>query len=821
MSNFGSFTGSNSNIFDSGDASCSKGSNKGSNNGFSNGSNNGLDSGLNSSSSNFINSMLNDNPVMSDSNLFTNRSTVGPPGSSVFGANSSSGSLFAGLDKMNPAPQTTAPSFYQTDTAQGGPDSFRPQNSTFDSFGASPIEDIEETMLPNAPIVRGGVETMIAQGRAVKFVLNPAVSDGSLWISDRGEIKRLDDAVPKAYDEERKIYIVEVPGVSFSDKYCQFVIDSYKLMCECTGVTRGSVANGKDSSTATRNPDVIVQKYTDLFINLMETFLENGQADLPEAVQVADSLNIVKCLNATRFTPDSRHNISDQFMEWVNTVDGGWPIDSTEEIMLYSAPLEHPSFWNRMVSLVCRGELEVAASSLEAVINGPLHEDMRVHINYTIQLCRSYPVGAPVLDFRTWKGQCNEVHRSLQSVDDTMNAQGLSRVLNVLRGDKESLLELDEPWFVILGDFLKYHDPSRTRLNEYYNMVIKAHPIDVTITWEKGCSEVLKGNYLTVIRDIESLDRCTAVTVTELCRQRRLLDIYTVDIGQSEKPITWLTLSHAQNCLANTKLIRIGVEMLENISHEHREARRIIQEFLPRYDFTDNEDMEWALRVCSRMNLNTTSLRLHRIAAVKYVQNQCFLEAFIEFDRAKDLDGMRVFSWKLFEESLVNVAARGDPLTLAAVGKDNTINIPHAVRECLSPFAVLVEYFNFLQDGLFAEAASNIVALVQFPYIPVKYYGLLVVSALPLLSRSRPRVLKTSDLIALINALDKLGKNVGDELAESGKALIQYSLSLATSQMEPWDWRQTFQRFDTCEQIVRRIRIDIAREISRSYLDGE
>lgn len=703
------------------------------------------------------------------------------------------------------------------------PDKINTKPMVDNSVDISSDESVDEVIIPYAPISAGGMPDLISQGRSVKFLYNPAYAQGSLWISSREkDTKSSIESLPKLYEEEKKIYTFGVPGIFFSEQYCGFVEDSYKLMCEYTGVTRGVHSN---NVMALKAPDSTVQKYTNSFINLIETFIE-CHPDVLEAGQLADSLNIVKCLNATRFTPDSKPNISEQLMEWVNTVDEGWSTDSTKEIMLLESPIDHPAFWDRMVNVVCRGQLDVAAISLEAVVDGKLHEDLKVHLLYSIQLCRTYPVQSNSSDFRAWKGQCNDVYKSLQDVvDDTLHTQGLSRMLDVMRGNKDALIALEEPWFIVLADMIKFHDPVRSRLKEYYDAIIATHPIDVTTTWEKACSEVFKGNYLTIIRDIESLDRCTAVTVTELCRQRRLLDIYTVDINQSEKPLLWLTLSHAQNCLENARLIKIGVEILENISDRIPEAQRTIEEFLPRYDFKDSKDLDWAVEICRRLNLNETILALHRISAMKYIQEQCFLEALIEFDRAKDFDAMRKFSWALFEDCLLNVTVRGDPLTLEAVSDGSSSDIPYSVRECLAPFAVLVEYLNFLKENKFSEAAKSIVALVEFPYIPSQYYGLLVVSVLPMLSRSRSRVFNTSDLVALISALDKLGNNVLDSTVSkvegSGKSLIEYSLSLACSQMEPWDWRQLFQRADSSDSIIQRVRIDIAREISRSYLDGE
>ncbi|KAA8916655.1 hypothetical protein TRICI_001181 [Trichomonascus ciferrii] len=665
------------------------------------------------------------------------------------------------------------------------------------------VDDSRTFHLDGAPIPSGGVKTWSESNRTLFFKTNPVSIDGITWVCSKEWTKG-----DRAFDVEKQLFPTEVPGYPATEEYKQLVVDSYGVMTE--------FVRTQDQMPHTREWEEMTKEYIDKYVNLLTQYTNNTIDE-----NLLDALSIGLCFNVVCFTPSFIHDISKPFLEWVNTVDPGWPVEDTREVIQTNPPTEHPSFWNYIHHLTIRGLSETAASVLKSAYGSHLDTDVAECFDYAIQLFRSYPeADGTKYSFRQWRESCLAAKLKASEISTIEWRIEVQKMFEIMSGDVDAILSTAATWYEAVGAMLKYREPKRSRLFEYYEQTTALLPPDYTVAWEAGCASVLAGNYLQAIQKVESLDLCTAATLTQFCKQRGLLDRY-VEISKQQQGqqgiAEWLLLQHAQQCLSTKELMGIGVELLRDIGTY--QAIQIIGEALPRLIGTDVDEIEWAVGVAAELGLEETERSINKATARMFLSRQAHLDAFVAFERAGDVTGLSVHCWKLFEECLTTQHMPIDDITALAISENNDLEISPLIRECISPCAVLAGFIQNIQSATPSSAAKYITALLQFPYLPSKYIGILIAMTIPLLSRDRPRIFKVPDLISIMTAVDSWENGDKDEF-NSGMALLEHSLAIAPSGTSPYDWRSQFQVGVAGQRVIQTARIRLAKEMSRAYLEG-
>lgn len=676
------------------------------------------------------------------------------------------------------------------------------------------IDDAEEQItvhLDNAPIAEGGVENWNKANRTLFFRSNPVSIDGVTWVSTKGW-----SSSEHAFDQEKRIYPTATPGVPQSDDFKQLIIESYGVLNEYISTQDQLPHHSKDWEEVT-------QEYLQNYLNLLKQYTNSTMDD-----NVLDALSICMCFDTVLFTP-SYKDITKPFMEWVNSVDPGWPVEDTREVIQTNPPTDHPSFWNYIHYLTIRGLSEAAASALKAASGPHLSSDVQECFDYAIQLFRSYPESdGTKYSFRQWRESCLDAKLKASEIAAVEWRLEVGKMFEIMSGDVDTVLNSAVSWYEAVGAMLKYRDPKRSRIFEYYQQAIASLPPDHTITWESGCAAVLGENYLQAIQKVESLDLSVAAILTQFCKYKGLLDRY-VEFGNNHTKISqqpqqkqgiaeWLLMQHAQECLTIKELIGIGIEILRGIGTQ--QAIQIIGEVLPRLVGSSVDEIEWAVGIAAELGLEETERSINRATAQMFLANQAHLDAFVAFERAGDITGLSVHCWKLFEESLTTQEMPTDEITALAISENHDLELSPLIRECISPCAVLAGLIRNIQGVYPSNAAKYVVALLQFPYLPGKYIGILIAMTIPLLSREKPRIFKAADLISIMTAVDSWENGSKEELA-AGMGLLEHSLAIAPSTtISAYDWRAQFQVGLSGEKIIQVARTRLAKEMSRAYLEG-
>jgi nuclear pore complex protein Nup85 len=665
------------------------------------------------------------------------------------------------------------------------------------------VDESSTFHLEGAPIPSGGVETWSESNRTLFFKTNPVSIDGITWVCSK-EWKKGDHV----FEVEKQVFPTQVPGYPATEEYKQLVVDSYGVMTE--------FVRTQDQMPHTREWEEMTKEYIDKYVNLLTHYTNNTTDE-----NLLDALSVGLCFNVICFTPSFIHDITKPFLEWVNTVDPGWPLEDTKEVIQTNPPTEHPSFWNYIHHLTIRGLGETAASVLKSAYGNHLDTDVAECFDYAIQLFRSYPESdGTKYSFRQWRESCLTAKLKASEISTIEWRLEVQKMFEIMSGDVDAILSTSTTWYEAVGAMLKYREPKRSRLLEYYEQTTAALPPDYTVAWEAGCASILAGNYLQAIQKVESLDLCTAATLTQFCKQRGLLDRY-VEISKQQQGqqgiAEWLLLQHAQQCLSTKDLTGIGVELLRDIGTY--QAIQIIGEALPRLIGTDIDEIEWAVGVAAELGLEDTERSINKATARMFLSRQAHLDAFVAFERAGDVTGLSVHCWKLFEECLTTQHMPIDDITALAISENNDLELSPLIRECISPCAVLAGFIKNIQSATPSSAAKYIIALLQFPYLPPKYIGILIAMTIPLLSRDKPRIFRVPDLISIMTAVDSWENGDKDQF-NSGMALLEHSLAIAPSGTSPYDWRSQFQVGVVGQRVVQTARIRLAKEMSRAYLEG-
>lgn len=647
--------------------------------------------------------------------------------------------------------------------------------------------------MPEAPIKEGLLEQFLSNNRTIAFKLNPAANEGIAWIAPQDLRKKNEFPVQK---EETKIYPTFIPGYNYTAEYRNFIIDSFNSLQEILKVSFNRTMDMRFSPA--------IAQIVDSYVDSINTIGSNHQ-------KLADANNIIRCFHAVCFQADNRNKIARPFMNWVNFANVNPATEILPEVMTSPKPLSHPMFWQCMCGLALRNLLDLATQSFQMVLPQVTDGQASLCIQNIINLLQTYNSDSEPHMFRAWKDAVLQADQNASYITDLELRHNISTFFRILSGDKDTILGLSTSWFEAIAAFFCYIDPTRLRLEEYYETAVDQLPIDITVAWEEGCSAVMTGQLFLAIEKIESLDPFAATVICESCEAKGLMDNY-VDNSFTDVR-NWLLINFAKLCIADPELPGVGIDLLQLI--QTQEAREIFAEFIPRVDFKSPEDANMAIHAAHAFALPETARVLNKITAKKMEAQGSYVEALMHYETSKDTKALVHVAWKLFEEVLISGVLPENLILMDAVNNSLDFDISPTVRNALAPYAVLAKTIDFLNDNASAQAARHVAALFKFPYMPVKYLGLLFLLAGRLLDRSRPRVFNTPELVLMMSALDKWEDSANDKQRKIGLELVEECV-LGTDE-EAWE---KLKKEIHSGLMFTEFRVKLAKEVSRAFMEG-
>ncbi|CCH43625.1 Nucleoporin [Wickerhamomyces ciferrii] len=724
-----------------------------------------------------------------------------------------------------------------------------------------PVSGVLLERFPEAPIPNDEVENWRNTSRILKYKLNPNGINGVGFISQ----DPTSDKEIKVFPQETKLYPISIPQSDDSDAYTEYISSLYSIY-EALGDERYySVATiGLIKKNAQHEQAEVLNNAFSLTIQELELYIEHKQAQQDSDASIfelEECLYILNALKAVFFANDQ--DVPQLLSHWINRADPQPSIELNEAVMKSEKPYQHPYFWKFINQLVLRGLYSNAAEALKHSEYKELNSiDLNLFNLFTDaeNLLSNYPIQSTPEVFKEWKKAANTAssNASIRNKVSENNElyKGIKTLLSIISGNKSIIFETSETWYESLVALIYYHIPSISLLSEYFTESLQHHQPDRTVVWEVASVDIFEGNFIQVLRSLSSFNSATAAYTSALLEAKGLLKGYSLDEDENGKIIgqnslldqedlfstrnvsEFLLHGHALDCLSIEKLIPVGIGLLA--LSRNPTARSVIAEYLPKYNFKTNDDIEWALTICASLKLPTIAHVLFRTAAQRALNLGLVLEALTLFARAGDIEYVKHHTWFIFEKSLI-LGKPIDDLIINAVIDDSIIiedidpeslKLSPILRQLLSPYAILYQFWKFKESGSLKQAITRLISLLKFPHLPPNLFGLLISQFLPfIIFLTPPKILTKQELLSVVKILDQFDNNFinkkhgNSKILEQANKLYKISIDEDKLQSKPDNyWVKQLKESEITpptdfQNLLILVRRNIAVEIGRSFLE--
>ncbi|AMD20600.1 HDL144Cp [Eremothecium sinecaudum] len=658
-------------------------------------------------------------------------------------------------------------------------------------FAVDGVSESEEELpcgidkVSNAPVYPFSNSSNVPKEKNLHFVFGPIVSKSVAFNKERGI---------------NELFPMHIPYFENSIEYTQYVsklFEIYKSLGQDRQFNIPAIGLIKHSYTLEHNQTVNLA--VEAMVSELEFFIESLKFSHrhQRLIDLEECLTILNCLKTIQFTldseeADSRMKMINSLINWVNRCDGE-PSDSVIAAILDSdsktPTRDNIFYWKVLCQLILRGLFEQAVATIKKAELLSYLENI-CPTTYTmvqdmINLLQSYPRESDSM-FREWKelvlNLYNDWTQSVLEIPSSLKSS-LEDVLLLMSGNKTKILYYSKTWYESYCGLMLYYIPSLQLSEEYLQLAIKEHPLDVTNSWEQACADIIMGKIYSILPILDSLDNCTAAFTASICEAKGLLDNDLIedgifDYGNIEHDIfgakttmsgyllNQFALSIVTSGDKNMWYVAIGIiSLTPNFSDTAK--RMTIAELLPHYPFQTNDDTEWMLTICAKWKLPHISRTVYRILGQEALYLNNVIEAMSNFSKAGEFEWVKHYSWMIFEASILQGSPLEDEVVNAIIMSNEHSEIPKelvdamvtpAMKQSLSPYAVLFEFYIAIDGKRWDEALELLLSLIEFQYLPQKYLVLLLGRFLfPIYLQDDDKVMREQEVLRVIKALDKLG----------------------------------------------------------------
>ncbi|CCD25818.2 Nup85p NDAI_0G00420 [Naumovozyma dairenensis CBS 421] len=656
----------------------------------------------------------------------------------------------------------------------------------------------------------------------LKFKLGPLNSQNLAFITENST---------KSHAYNSILYPIQLPNVDNSKEFPVYVSKLFEIYNDLGDDRVFTIPTfGLIKSSSLKNHNVVVNMAMETMINELEIFIntlqknyesekehqqEEQEQERQQYVEIGskffmleDSLTILNCLKTFHFICDNNNietnddeqdfisndefdtdSIRNKFITsllcWINRSDGQPDEAYIEQVFNNNTTgvNEHESkgvfgtifFWKLLNQLLLRGLFQQAILCIE---RSNILEYLETQCSSSFQIMKdlislleNYPTDS-YTKFREWKAYTLQLLSNFNDSENKISGElrdSIEDTLLIISGNENKILYYSKTWYESLSGFLLYYIPSLKLIQQYLQLSLERHSLDLTNNWENSCVKIIQNNIHSILPQLESLDSCTAAFTAAICEAKGLLEPfeYTTNDLTDENANEIEDLFSRKNgmasylinnfalelCSSNDKQlwpIAIGLISLcpqQNGLNNYSIKKLTISELLLHYPFETNDDIEWMLSICAQWKLPRVAKSLYTILGNQMLYQGSTIEAITNFSKAGKFELVKQYSWTLFEASILNNAPLDDQI-LNAIATYNTTNsnsankivsIPNyiiynlltsAMRQTLAPYAVLYQFYQARDNQEWAKALRLLISLIEFPYLPKCYLILLVMKFL-------------------------------------------------------------------------------------------
>ena len=641
--------------------------------------------------------------------------------------------------------------------------------------------------------------------------------------------------------DNEKLFPVSIPNMDNNEQFSKYAIKLFQIYQDLGEHRSYEVPTiGVINSTYQNEHNASVNLAMEAILSELEYFLneiKEEKISLDKYLDLQDCLTILQCLKTIHFTLDTpdkediRGNFIMGLVEWINRADGEPDPQYIERVFNADnsgkSVYQNNLFWKLLNQLLLRGLFDQAAGCIKkSNIVNDLKDICQVSYNALsdlIELLQNYPVTTDE-SFREWKASVLELSQTFSNSETNVSGELRDYIedsLLLISGDRFKILNYSKTWYESFCGFILYYIPTLELADEYLKLSIERNAIDVTSNWEDCCASIIKGNVYSIFPILESLNNCTATFTAAICEAKGLLrNLYTDNEGDidlmnnnddGEIETAENDLLSRKNGIAyyminnfafelcsydNKELWPIAIGLITFVPVVNPTAKRMtIGELLQYYPYQTNDDIEWLLTVCAQWKLPHVIKSLFTKLGNSMMYEGKTVEAITNFSRAGRFDLVKQYSWALFEASIISgkpledeilsVIVQGDEKMLGetVIGTQDILKslVTNAMRQTLSPYAVLFKYYDEIANENWSVALDLLVELITFKYLPNHCLILLITKFLyPTFLLDSTKLISEPMVIDIIEAIqskwnseDTKSKNTYSNLIESDNTVKQ------------------------------------------------
>lgn len=690
----------------------------------------------------------------------------------------------------------------------------------------------DEYLLEDAPIRYGNIRQWQEQNRTLMAQLDGVSTDGVAWIAAKNTMKhRIEGQGVDRPVEELQLYPLEIPDSKFAVIKKDMLVEAHSIMIEFYDRI-SQILFGEKYLHGN-----LCYEYMNIIDELIQSAAEYDGSDTILQLGIITSL-----IKISLFKNESRSFALD-FTEWLRKYDSERISSKDIEVALAGRQVYmNDSFWDMVYRLAASGMNIVCEDCLSFAFEkfDETDEDFMTCLKHVKQLLVSHERALESIDsFVQWRqaaiNGAEEVSLTLKSGYLKSRMLTLSRILH---GDIRSLTQATSNWYQLMGAQLLYIDPLMESARKFCDVALENWPLQEPEIWEVVLYHLFHGELLKVLQLMQAVDPSFASIVAELINiNGDFKKTYgDMDIDYNSV-IQWSFISHCQECLAQNEipLLITTVDFLEakfqflynmitqystssDTPYDIYKARdfcasilEMIGEYIPHIPLESKEVLEWAVAKSESFVNRKTSLQLFGIYASSAASDGRYYEALSVLDIPGDLDRMRVLCWSMFERVLVANQIIDDEDTLLMVQSAPEGFSPE-LRECVSPFAVLMNYGIALRTEQFQLAADMGFTLVNFHQMKKEYILLLIAMMIPLMEPEAHVYFSNQRIFRLLSCIDYWQHHADQNIVEKGESLLRAALLQGGETYQEMDWRIKFDSSATSHEIFSRARQLLARQ---------
>lgn len=599
-----------------------------------------------------------------------------------------------------------------------------------------------------------------------------------------------------------RLFPVKLARVDTSEEYVRYVSKLFEIYRDLGYDRMYSVPTmGVINTAATKEHGAAVNLAMSALVTELGIYIESikdRRNALTRFFELEECLTILKCLQTIHFTLDTpqdgsvRETFIANLINWVNRSDGEPNEEYIEQVFV---PLgndkkvfEMSYFWKLFNQLLLRGLFDQALGCLDrSQIMEYLGSQCEVSANALrdlVALLKQYPMDSTD-SFREWKSLVLELAQTYSDLETSVSRElrdYIEDTLFLVGGNHSKILHYSNTWYESFCAFILYYIPSLELSEEFLQLSLQRHPVDVTDGWEQACVDLIRGKIYSILPVLESLDVCSAAFTAALCEAKGLLERFIDDMDTDrdagyEGIEDLFSYKNGMACYMLNNFafdlcsqgdkrlwpVAIGLITLSPISSTSAK-KMAIAELLPHYPFKTNDDIEWMLSILAKWKLPQVAKSIYVTLGNKLLYESNTIEAMANFSKAGKFEWVKRYSWIMFEASVMQGAPLDDVVLNAIVDDQENSIIPdeildslvtNAMKQTLSPYAVLYRFYQAQSSKNWSEALFLLLALIKFPYLPNCYLVMLMARFLyPIFLEDDSRRMDESTILSIMESLE-------------------------------------------------------------------